>query len=208
MHCMCRKTILSSVVVALAGISSALVNVAGGKPVTLNGTFGELRDGAAWSQTPLADASSIVDGVFLPEQTDWNDGSVWWDNTVQASMFNSIVIDFLGTYHIDYITIQADNNDYYGIEYLAADDSWVTLGAFTNVSGYGLITRGPIDLAGSGLDFTGKAIRISTLGNGFDDGYVSISEFQALGESAVPGPAAAIPAVLGLGVTALRRRRK
>lgn len=154
------------------------MNISEGKPVTLNGTFGVLRSGAPWSPNPVADAQTIVDGVFLPEETTWNEGSVWWDTNVPESANNNITIDFGGLYHVLYVNIQADNNDWYMLDYLDADNNWVEWAGFADVPGYGLVTRYSVKLDDYGLDRQARAIRIRSIG--WDDGYLAVSEFQAL----------------------------
>lgn len=194
------------VVLGLAGTSTALMNISEGKPVTLNGTFGVLRPGAPWSSNPVADAQTIVDGVFLPEQTTWNEGSVWWDTSVPESANNNITIDFGGLYHVLYVNIQADNNDWYYLDYLDADNNWVSWAGFPDTTGFGLVTRYSVKLDDVGLDRQARAVRIRSIG--WDDGYLAVSEFQALGEAVVPGPAAALPVLAGLALTAACRRRR
>jgi len=52
-------------------------NVALGKSVTLNGTFG--TDQGGWPYYAPAASASITDGVVEPEGEVWNLNSVWWN---------------------------------------------------------------------------------------------------------------------------------
>lgn len=174
-----------------------------GKPVTLHGTFGVLRAGSAWPPGVLGSTSSIVDSVFLPEGTTWNQGSVWWDDdpTVQTDPAY-IQIDLVGLYRIDAIRIQADNNDQYAIQYRTAGGIWIEPGSFSDVTEPGLITRGPFGVG----PWEATAVRIYGFGG---DSYHAVSEFQASG-TAIPEPGTAVLAALPLvGIlTVVKRIRK
>jgi hypothetical protein len=51
-------------------------NVALNKEVTLNGTFFV----GGWGQY-TAPKETVVNGTFLPEGTEWDIGSVWWNSS-------------------------------------------------------------------------------------------------------------------------------
>jgi len=188
-------------------VAAAPINATLNKPVTLNGLFGVLRAGSPWDPTqPLGAPGSVDDGVFAPEQTLWNQGSIWWDATVPGSENNSIVIDLQGAYHITGIITQADNNDNYQIDYFDPHTStWTGLGYWTPVDGYGLMTRPSGDqVTPLAITFDASMIRLSAFGG---DGYFAYSEFQAFGDP-IPEPGSVVLMAAGLGGLLLLRRRK
>jgi hypothetical protein len=171
------------------------INAAEGKPVTITGEVGVITE--TWPPGPVAPLSSIVDGTFLPENTSWQDGTVWWDERHPASADNIIEIDLLGLYNITQLTLQADNNDYYGISMRDRFDSWIFLGYFQPIiPGFGMMTRTaflPLEASGFRIDAAGG------------DAFYAVSEFQAIGEP-VPEPATLL--LFGSGLSALAARRK
>lgn len=198
-----------AVLVGQLGLAVAVCraeNVALDKPVTLNGTFGVIRSPSSWpdaSVHPVAAGSTITDGVFVGNGTEWQTGTVWWDATMPGSTSNSIDIDLQGEYQITGVTIEADNNDNYEVEYhnLATNawQPWVYADAYA--------TNGMLTRAGSVGPIVTDAFRIY----GFNgDGYYSVSEFQAEG-TAVPLPAtlpAGLLLILGaIAVPVVLRRR-
>jgi hypothetical protein len=178
-------------------------NVALDKPVTLEGTFGVIRSPSSWpdaSVHPVAAGSTITDGNFLGNGTEWQTGTVWWDATQPGSTANDIIINLGADYLITHVAIEADNNDNYAIDFHnLVTDSWQLLGTASAYNTNGLLTR-----AGNVGPVVTDAFRLSGV-NG--DKYYSISEFQADG---TPTP---LPAVLPAGlllmgvVVAVRVRR-
>jgi len=180
-----------------AGTAHALSNVALGADVTLDGTF--FTDG--WgSGSPASQAliDSIVDGVFLPDNTQWDQGTLWWDehNRPQATVY----IDLGHTASISSFIVQADNNDAYEISYYnQAVLEWIVVGTY---GPWGMWTRPEIFLPDT-IITSQLAIRADS-----GDGYYSLSEIQAFGE-VVPEPSTMLLLGSGLlGLFALKRKRR
>lgn len=156
--------------------SSAEVNVALNKAVTLHGTM----YGVA--------GSTLTDGIFRPRGTSWTNGTVYWNGT---SSYAEIDLD--GAYVIKSMIAQADDNDAYLVQYHNIQtNAWETAWNVPNYDAYGagMQTRpNPADdtqkfvLSSS---ITTDALRFYAISG--DNSY-SVSEIQAYG-SAVPLPGA------------------
>ncbi len=204
---MLKKFVIASVAGLLFSTSTWAIpiNVLDGATVTLNGTYGVLRTSTPWVTKPVADASTLVDGIFLPVKTLWNDGSVWWDQTVARSTNNNIVIDLGDVYDIIGFIVQADDNDTYLIEYWSST-SWISAWSIPAVGGWGDQTR-PNKLDNTEIfelasPISTDMLRFTCTGGDF---YCGVTEIQAYG---IPEPGTL--ALLGIGLfgMGLARRRQ
>ena len=116
--------------VAVLGVTNGqvAVNVALGKPVTPNGSFGG---------TSASLSNTVTDGVFLGSGTQWQSGTVWWNGTAPA-----VEVDLQGSFLINGVVVQADDNDSYLLEFKTnAAAPWVLMYQLPYASGGGMRTR-------------------------------------------------------------------
>jgi hypothetical protein len=176
--------ILAGPILVNSDVAKAATNVALGKPLVLNGDYGVLVNNCCgWDPSdPVAPATSLVDGTFLPVSHIWQDDSVWWDATNLGSANNSIEIDLMLDHFIDGFIVQADDNDAYRIEYLDTMNSWISAWEIPVVGGFGMQTRPntadnaevfalPTPIQTDRLRFTAVS----------GDGFYGVSEIQAFG---------------------------
>ena len=193
--------------------SAAPVNVALNKTVTLEGVFGNSTAGTpiVWSDPAPPAPSSVVDGVFLAEGQDWQQG-LWW-HEYQAPRKSFVHIDLGAAYQLVGAVVQADNNEPYFMEYLDVNNVWQSLWTVPQSSGFGVKTRPNTSDTGEihMFDAPVSASKIRLSGGQGNDVYYSISEVQVFASQAVPEPSTAVLGLAGLTIIAgsgLRRRRR
>jgi len=176
--------ILAIAVCSLIGsVSSyALPNITSGSTVTLNGTY--FTDPGGWSTGVNGTGPGLVNGVFQPEQQQWDFNSVWWNGNDNPN--NNIVLNLNGTFVIDGFTVQADDNDVYEIDYLAPGSSvWQTAWSIPAPGGFGLTTSS--NTLSTAIDAT--ELRFGATGG---DGLYAVSQIDANGY-AIPDTATTLP---------------
>jgi hypothetical protein len=171
--------------------------------VTASGTAGTLRAGSIWSgsEFPAAALSTVVDGSFVPQFTQWTNGTYWWDELLvdRQGPANPVVIEItLNAAHtVNRFVVQGDDNEDYIVDYWDGA-AWVQAFNAAAVGGPGMETRD------SGLIAAVTSDRFRVRGSG-GDSYYSVAEIQAFDVARVSEPPALALAMLGLGL-ALRRR--
>jgi hypothetical protein len=172
----------------------------GNSNTILTGETGHLRSGTQWDGTlPVADKSTLTDGILLPENQIWNQGSVWWD---QENGGVSIEFDLNHEYSLDKFLIQADDNDNYLLQYWNGSTWKTAFDAGIIDGGFGLTTRESASLPAI---YTDKLLLTVVSG----DGLYSVSEVQAFG-AAVPEPATWAMMLIGVAAigAGLRTQRR
>lgn len=196
---------VGGVMLAAAPANAALVNVIPGNwtVISWNAPDGVLRAGSPWGPgfTPSS-AVRIVDGHFMPEGTQWNNGSFWWDqdpSVAQNPM--TVTIQMKKAYDFKKFVMQADDNDGYTLEYWDGSN-WQLGWDFGTKPSYGLVTRDP-----ALVSFTADRLRLRAYGG---DNYYAISELQGFVNTGVPEPAAWAMMLAGFSLAgaALRRPKR
>ncbi len=199
-----QRFALAGGLLAFGTPTMADTNVTFGKTVTLNGTFG----------SDAALASTVTDGLFRPEGTGYQDGTVYWNG-----LEPSVEVDLGGTYVLNSLIVQADDNDAYLLDYRDTAGTWNLAWSVPNkdfVNGnnvFGLQTRpNPLNDAERYFlpaSITATALRLHA-DPAFGDNAYAVSEIQAFGTpvTAVPEPGAvSLLAGIGVGGLFLLRRR-
>ncbi len=183
--------------VVLVPAQAVAVNVALNKTVTGSG---------ALSGT----LSNIVNGVFLPEGTIWNSSStVSWNGLTPY-----MTIDLGGTFTINSLIVQADNNDTYQVSYFnPGTQTWAVAWSVPAPMTYaGIETRGAVNGVAGQTDpyvlstpITASMLQVSATSG---DNMYAVSQVQAFG-TVLPEPSATLLLVsTGLGAMLVRRNRK
>lgn len=182
--------VISASLAAAHAVADAPVNLALGRPVSV----------VAGSPSGAA-PSTLTDGVFRPEGTQWQTGTVWWSGTGVM-----LEIGFEESVELSGAIVQGDNNDSYRMWYRdIGSGSFLELWTIGALGGPGMRTR-PNPADRSEIHFFAApvvtdAIRIAAIGG---DGSYSLSEVQAWG--AVPAPGA-IALLAAAGACGPSRRR-
>jgi hypothetical protein len=192
-----QRKLLALAVLALASGASSAANVALNGNVSTTGSDFGLAGG--WCCSSLAPLSSVTDGAFLANGTQWNVGTVFWMGALGA---NTVTIDLLATSVVSGLTLQADNNDDYGISYRDTGGTWHSLTTISPHRSWGM------DMGNASFaPVTATAFAITAVGG---DGYYSVSEFQAEGRvvPGVPEPETYALMLAGLGMVGWMARRQ
>ena len=173
--------------------------------INASGTAGVLRAGSGWSgfESPVSPLSTVVDGIFLPDNQQWTQGTYWWDEALNPQGPPNLVaieITLNSTRTVNRFVLQGDNNESYLIDWWDGS-AWQSAYTATAVFTDGLETRD------SGLigPVTSDRFRVTASGG---DLYYSLSEVQAFDVvGTVPEPGGLALAALALGLLAVGRRR-
>lgn len=129
---------------------------------------------------------TIVDGVFLPRENQWNRGPVWWDSRDLVERY--ITIDLGDIYEIESFVVQTDDNDVYKLYYWdLSTATWTLIWDVPNFNhlGWGMLTR-PNSYDNSERHLLTETIITNALkyeGNMNDgDCLFGVSEIQAFGK--------------------------
>ena len=128
----------------VALVPVAAVRLEGGEFFARLSKPNDMRRGAG----DVVAADTIVDGVFLPQSQQWDEGAVWWEGgEIQPGSWPKaeprwIVLELDGAHRIESGVVQADNNDSYLLSYrdLTTGD-WTRLWEVPSAGPFGMQTR-------------------------------------------------------------------
>jgi hypothetical protein len=106
--------IVASMILLFVALSARaeVTNVAAGAEVTL---MGAPFFTGGWGGGMVVEPATIVDGIFLPQSNQWDQGPVWWDSTDNQDRWIEIKLN--NTYIIESLVAQVDDNDAYELYY-------------------------------------------------------------------------------------------
>ena len=187
---------------ASVGSANAATNVALGAAVT-NAGPGFAAWSSQWGSDSFASLATVTDGVFVGNGQQWNLGTVFWNGASGGDASNTVTIALQQDALLNSITLQADNNDLYGVSYRDTSNVWHNLATIDpNTAGWGMASGS----ATLGAPVVATAFQIKATGG---DGYYSVAEFQAFGSvSAVPEPETYDMLLAGIGLIAGVARRR
>ena len=183
-------TLALALILAFPALSQATVmNIVQDSTIILNGDFHGKN------------TSYVNDGLYADQGTRWSSQSVWWMGTG-----SSVEIDLDKKYNINYLSVQADSNDVYQVEYWDSGSgtwqyAWTVEDVKNSDTGYvgGLVSRSNDDA----LNIISDKLRITAVSG---DNHFSVSEVQAYGAPA-PAPPAIFMLMVGVaGVGFVRKR--
>ena len=184
-------------------LSASSLDVALGKPVTLNGSFPVFTypGNLCGVNPPQGAASLVTDGVFAPDQACFQGNTVYWNG-----LDNSIDIDLQGAFLINGAIVQADDNDSYELQYRDVGGVYHNWYDVPVSCCFGMTTR-PNDSDNTVQQnlppVLATGLRLFATGG---DNYYAVSEVQVL----TPEPASVVLVALGLAAAGgfkWRRRR-
>jgi len=195
------KKILSIALCALSLVTAArAANATAGASASLSGTF--FTGNGGWSLGTNGTPAELVDGNFEPDHQQWNFDSTWWNGLEHPE--NYILVNLAGTFVISALTIQADDNDWYLIQYWGSDSAWHDAWDVPPPGGWGLRTSS----VSLGATITTSKLRVTAHAG---DYFYAVSEISAegrkVGGSKVPDGGSTGLMLFGVcGALALARR--
>ena len=145
--------ILATLLVAVAPLAGA-ANVAAGANVTTTGAGFGLSNG--WGAGTLAAPSTVVDGAFVADSTQWNLGTVYWQGD-SADTADTITIRLAGAATVTSLLLQGDNNDIYSVSYEDLGGTWHALATF---SPHGTVAAPDTLTVGWGMMKAGRPVTV------------------------------------------------
>lgn len=190
-------------------------NVALNKTVSLNTSANPFFNVYPDSAYNPALPATVVDNIYVQNNVDWKNGTVFWADTIAGEHWIEIN---LGTpYTITGFKVQANENDFYNLYYLNSSNTWTLAWLIPqDVShGSGMPIRDvtlSTPIITSKLKFEGYFDDGTNPLGGYigytSDNLFSVSEIQAYGSAATGVPEPATMFLLGLGLMGLAGVRR